>query len=113
MVNSITTAIHLVVAYYFIIYFEFGIYGAFISSGITYLLNLLIVTFNCYRNPLLKESFFFPNKECFEDMGSYIKIGFQLAIQIALGFWVMEIEIFLASFIDVASNAAMVILLNT
>ena len=46
-------------------------------------------------------------------MGSYIKIGFQLAIQIALGFWVMEIEIFLASFIDVASNAAMVILLNT
>ena len=113
MVNSITTAIHLVVAYFFIIYLELGIYGSFISSGITYLLNLAIVTFNCYRNPALKESFFFPNKECFEDMGAYLKIGFQLAIQIALGFWVMEIEVLLSSFIDIASNAGMVILLNT
>ena len=61
----------------------------------------------------MKESFFLPDRECFSDFKDFLRIGLPAAAMVSLEYWIIEVEVLLSSFIDVISNAAMVIILNT
>ena len=60
----------------------------------------------------LEESFFLPNKESFDGMIDYLKIGIPMALQVTLDYMIVEVQNLLSSFISIVANAAMVIVLN-
>ena len=76
-------------------------------------MNFVFVTGYCMLREDLKESFFFPTRECFDDLWDYMKIGLPSAAMISLEWWSFEIQTIFASYISVASVGGMVILLNT
>lgn len=75
-------------------------------------MNALIVTVYCMLQKDLKESFFFPTKECFEDLWDYMRIGLPSSAMISLEWWSFEIQAILASYISVVAVGSMVILIN-
>jgi multidrug resistance protein, MATE family len=75
-------------------------------------MNMLIVTIYCMLQKDLKESFFFPTKECFEDLWDYMKIGLPSSAMISLEWWSFEIQAILASYISVVAVGSMVIMIN-
>jgi len=72
--------------------YDFGIYGCSWGTVITYFINITIVT--CYLAFIrtdLKESFFFPTRECFDDLWDYFKIGLPSSTMISLEWWSFEL----------------------
>lgn len=104
---------HFGVLYVLVIRLQMGILGASIGTVITYFQNTVLVTVYCAMRKDLKESFFFPTRECFEDLWDYMKIGLPSSAMISLEWWSFEIQAILASYISVAAVGSMVILINT
>jgi len=75
-------------------------------------MNSLLVTVYCMLQKDLKESFFFPTKECFEDLWDYMRIGLPSSAMISLEWWSFEIQAILASYISVVAVGSMVIMIN-
>ncbi len=98
--------------YFVIIYLDYGLYGACIASGVSYFLNMTLITIKCYLNKDLKESFFMPSRECLDGLKDYLKMGVPMAMQITLDYMVVELQVILASFLSISSSAAMVVLVN-
>jgi len=90
-----------------------GIMGASIGTVITYVANVIIVTVYCIMQKDLKESFFFPTRECFEDLWDYFRIGLPSSAMLSLEWWSFEVQAILASYISVVAVGSMVILINT
>jgi Na+-driven multidrug efflux pump len=95
-----------------IINYNLGLEGACIASGVTYFLNFALITIKCYMSSDLEESFFLPNKESFDGMIDYLKIGIPMALQVTLDYMIVEVQNLLSSLISIVANAAMVIVLN-
>ncbi|CDW80126.1 multidrug and toxin extrusion protein 2-like [Stylonychia lemnae] len=104
---------HCGVLYIMVIKLEMGIIGASVGTIITYFLNTIIVTVYCKLNEDLKESFFFPTLECFENLWEYFSMGLPSSAMISLEWWSFEIQAILASYISVVAVGSMVILINT
>jgi len=68
-----------------------GIVGASVGTIITYFVNTVIVTVYCALKEDLKESFFFPTRECFDDLWDYFRIGLPSSAMISLEWWSFEI----------------------
>ena len=98
--------------YVFVIQLKWGIIGASVGTIITYFMNSLLVTVYCMLQKDLKESFFFPTKECFEDLWDYMRIGLPSSAMISLEWWSFEIQAILASYISVVAVGSMVIMIN-
>lgn len=82
---------HCIILYILVHVFDYGIYGCSWGTVITYIINTLIVTIYCARREDLKESFFFPTRECFDDMWDYFKIGLPSSAMISLEWWSFEL----------------------
>lgn len=80
---------------------------------ITYVINITLVTVYCKMRKDLEESFFFPTKECFENLWDYFKIGLPSSAMLSLEWWSFEIQAILASYISVVAVGSMVIMVNT
>eukprot|EP00347_Sterkiella_histriomuscorum_P003598 403363675 len=104
--------IHVFVLYIMIDTLQMGIIGASIGTIITYSMNSVIVTIYCMMQEDLKESFFFPDRECFENLWEYLKIGVPSAMIISFEYWSFEVQAIYASYISVVAVGSMVILLN-
>jgi Na+-driven multidrug efflux pump len=77
--------------YVLVIRLEWGIVGASIGTIITYGMNAVLVTVYCMMRKDLKESFFFPTRECFEDLWDYMRIGLPSSAMISLEWWSFEL----------------------
>lgn len=76
-------------------------------------MNFLLVTVYCaWFRPDLKESFFFPTKECFDDLWDYFKIGLPSSAMHSIEWWSYEIQAVLASTLGILEGGSMVILIN-
>lgn len=104
---------HALTLYFFVDVFEWGIIGCSWGTMVTYLLNFILVTTYCGLRSDLRESFFFPTSECFENMWDYFKIGLPASAMISLEWWSNELQAVMASYLSVVQGGAMVILINT
>ena len=83
---------HCIILYVLVIVYNFGIWGCAWGTVITYIINAAVVTIYCgWIRTDLKESFFFPDKECFEDLWDYFKIGLPSSAMISLEWWSFEL----------------------
>lgn len=83
---------HVVILYVLVDVCGWGIYGCSWGTVITYFINFVVVTIYCgWMRPDLKESFFFPTRECFDDLWEYFKIGLPSSAMISLEWWSFEI----------------------
>jgi MATE family multidrug resistance protein len=104
---------HSIILYILVIVYDFGIYGCSWGTVITYIINSLVVTIYCgVFRPDLKESFFWPNKECFEDLWEYFKIGLPSSAMISLEWWSFELQAVMASWLGIVQGGSMVIMMN-
>ncbi len=104
---------HCIILYVLVIVYDFGIYGCSWGTVITYIINSLVVTIYCgVIRQDLKESFFWPNKECFEDLWDYFKIGFPSSAMISLEWWSFELQAVMASWLGIVQGGSMVIMVN-
>lgn len=87
--------------------------GAALATTITYFSNFLIVTIYCVWSKDLKESFFFPDRETFRNMGEYLRIGIPSASMLCLEWWSLEVLALIAGYINVITTASFVIIVNT
>jgi len=70
-----------------------------------------MVTVYCgYYRKDLKESFFFPTKECYKNLWDYFKIGIPATAMFSLEFWSNEIQIILANLIGPIEGGSMFIM---
>lgn len=105
---------HCIILYVLVEVFDYGIYGCSWGTVITYVINSFVVTFYCgWMRPDLKESFFFPTRECFDDLWDYFKIGLPSSAMISLEWWSFEIQAVMASYLGILYGGSMVILINT
>lgn len=105
---------HVIILYILVEIYGYGIYGCSWGTVITYVINSLVVTVYCgYIRKDLKESFFFPTKECFVDLWDYFKIGLPSSAMISLEWWSFEIQAVMASYLGILYGGSMVILINT
>ena len=68
-----------------------GIVGASVGTIITYFVNFVIITVYCMLSNDLKGSFFFPTRECFDDLWDYFRIGLPSTAMSSLDWWFFEI----------------------
>lgn len=108
---------HFFILWLFVIHLQMGIVGASVGTIVTYFFNIIIVTVYCsYKrssDEVLRESFFLPTRECFDDLWDYFRIGLPSSAMISLEWWSFEIQAILASYISVVAVGSMVILVNT
>ncbi|CDW85568.1 na+-driven multidrug efflux pump [Stylonychia lemnae] len=104
---------HLLCLYLIFNFLKIGIFGAALATICTFFMNFLISTIYCAMQSDLKESFFFPNKECFTDLWDYMKLGIPSSIMISLEFWSFEIQALYASYLSNLAVGTIVILVNT
>lgn len=91
---------------------ELGILGCAYGTVITYFTNMVIVIVYCASREDLKESFFFPTRECFEGLWEYIKVGLPSSGMHSVEWWSYEIQAILASRIGIVEGGAMIIMIN-
>jgi MATE family multidrug resistance protein len=105
---------HCIILYILVIVYDFGIYGCSWGTVITYIINLVVAQVYCgYIRTDLKESFFFPDKECFEDLWDYFKIGLPSSAMISLEWWSFELQAVFSSWLGIIYGGSMVIMINT
>jgi MATE family multidrug resistance protein len=104
---------HCIILYVLVIVYNFGILGCAWGTVITYIINTSIVTIYCgWIRTDLKESFFFPDKECFEDLWDYFKIGLPSSAMISLEWWSFELQAVFSSWLGIIYGGSMVIMIN-
>jgi MATE family multidrug resistance protein len=105
---------HCIILYILVIVYDFGLLGCSWGTVITYIINTCIVTIYCgWIRTDLKESFFFPDKECFEDLWDYFKIGLPSSAMISLEWWSFELQAVFSSWLGIIYGGSMVIMINT
>lgn len=104
---------HCIILYILVDYLDWGIYGCSWGTLITYVVNTLILSVYCMRKESLKESFFFPTKECFENMWDYFKIGIPSSAMISIEWWSFELQAVMSSYLGILYGGSMVIMINT
>ncbi len=105
---------HCIILYVLVDVMGYGIYGCSWGTVITYVINSFVVTVYCgYIRKDLKESFFFPTRECFDDLWDYFKIGLPSSAMISLEWWSFEIQAVMSSYLGILYGGSMVILINT
>jgi len=83
---------HCIILYILVIVLDYGILGCSWGTVITSIISLIVMTVYCgVIRKDLKESFFLPNKECFEDLWDYLKIGLPSCAMISLEWWSNEL----------------------
>ncbi|CDW91386.1 transparent testa 12 protein [Stylonychia lemnae] len=113
IVNIVTCCLHFLWCYLLVMVAGLDISGAALATTITYFLNFIIVTIYCANCSDLKESFFFPDRETFKDLGEYLKIGIPSASMLCLEWWSLEVLALVAGYINVITTASFVIIANT
>lgn len=104
---------HCIILYVLVIVYNFGILGCAWGTVITYIINTSLVTIYCgWIRTDLKESFFFPDKECFEDLWDYFKIGLPSSAMISLEWWSFELQAIFSSWLGIIYGGSMVIMIN-
>ena len=105
---------HCIILYVLVDVYDYGIYGCSWGTVITYFINSVVVTVYCgWIRTDLKESFFFPTRECFDNMWDYFKIGLPSSAMISLEWWSFELQAVFASWLGIVYGGSMVILINT
>lgn len=105
---------HVIILYILVDVYQWGIYGCSWGTVITYMINSTVVTIYCgWIRSDLKESFFFPTRECFDDMWDYFKIGLPSSAMISLEWWSFELQAVFSSWLGIVYGGSMVILINT
>jgi multidrug resistance protein, MATE family len=104
---------HCIILYILVIVMDFGILGCSWGTVITYFLNSIVITVYCgvFRKDL-KESYFWPNSECFEDLWDYFKMGLPSCAMLSLEFWSNEVQVIMASMLGIIEGGSMVIMIN-
>lgn len=104
---------HCIILYILVIVLDFGILGCSWGTVITYFLNSIVITVYCgvFRKDL-KESYFWPNKECFEDFWDYLKMGLPSFAMLSLEFWSNEVQVIMGSMLGIIQGGSMVIMIN-
>jgi len=76
---------------------------------------MLLSTLYCkFIRTDLKESFFFPTRECFEELWDYFKMGIPASAMLALEFWTFEIQAVIATWgLGIVTGGAMFIMMNS
>jgi Na+-driven multidrug efflux pump len=65
-----------------------------------------------YKQSDLKSALFFPDKECFTDIGKYLKLGIPTMIMTGLDVWALEIMTFMSGYLSTNDLAAQTLLAN-
>lgn len=104
---------HCIILYIFVIVLDLGILGCSWGTVLTYFLNSVVITVYCgvFRKDL-KESFFWPNSECFEDLWDYFKMGLPSCAMLSLEFWSNEVQVIMGSMLGIIQGGSMVIMIN-
>ncbi|CDW78835.1 transparent testa 12 protein [Stylonychia lemnae] len=113
IVNILTSCLHFLWCYLLVMVAGLDISGAALATTITYFSNFIIVTIYCANSPDLKDSFFFPDRETFKDLGDYLRIGIPSASMLCLEWWSLEVLALVAGYINVITTASFVIIVNT
>ena len=98
--------------YLFVHVFDWGIRATAIAFTITNFLNIFILSIYISRIEKLKEALFLPNKECFNGIGNYLKIGSVSAAIIFLEWSSFEFMTLMSAFLGVNQTGAQAVLFN-
>lgn len=80
VIQIVTTFIHALLCYIFIHKFEFGLAGTGLAMAFTSAANFIVTTIYISYLDEIKEAWFLPNKDCFQGLGNYMKLGFQSTV---------------------------------
>jgi MATE family multidrug resistance protein len=107
-ISLITALLHFPSCYAWVYMFGLGIQGSAIATSITYFLDFLLIQLYVGTLKELKESWFFPDKSCFNIRGliEFLKFGIPSAAMLCLEWWSFELMTFLSGYISVEAMAA-------
>ena len=114
IINIITFSMHIILLSISVLYFEFGIYGAGVSTTITYTFDFIIL--EIYRKfqtkEVLKSSWMFPTSEILEWINEFLKFAIPGWFTMILSWWPIEIITIFAGMMGAAQLTASTMLSN-
>ena len=112
--QTLTTILHVLWLYLFVIVFDIGVTGISSASCLTYILTFALSwVYVTYNKSLLREnSWNFINKDSFTGLYEYMKIGCPSLIMLLLEFWCHQIISIMAGYIGPTEQGASIIISN-
>lgn len=113
-IGIVTTVLHVLWSFIFVIQLEMGVTGASLSTCITYWLNLIIITvYISFKSDVVEpSSWHFFNKDSFKGWSEYLTYGLPSAFMLCCEWWAFEVLALFAGLLSVNELAANVILFN-
>jgi len=90
-----------------------GYKGTAIATALSYTLSLVSITIYVSLSKDIREAWFTPNRNCFNGLWDYLKLGISSTLMVCLEWWCFEALALLSGYISIDSTAAMIIVLNT
>jgi len=91
-IQLITTPMHAIWSYIFVIRLGLGLTGTALSSMITTVINTIVIHLYVYfKLPQFKEAYFFPTRDSIRGMREYIKVAFPSMLMVCLEWWSFEV----------------------
>ncbi len=111
-VICLTTCLHMVWSYLFIIVLDCGFMGACYATNITWVLDFGLLTGYIQYTGCCEESWFLPGREAMKGWGSFFKIGIPSAAMLIVEWWGTELMAVEAAYLDPIQMAANVSMMN-
>jgi len=112
-VQLVTTLLHLGWCNLFIVKLDMREYGAAVATNITYILNLAIsdTLIRCMANSSFKNMVFWYNKTCYQDLGTFLRIGVTGMLMLCFEWWAFELLAIFTGYLGVTALAAEVVII--
>ena len=107
-----TLALHLIICYFFVVKWGWGASGAAMATNITYILNLVLCEVWILRVPEIRKTYAWPDRQSFQKLGSYLKIGIPGALMLCFEWWAFELLALFSGLMGVEALAAEVVVIN-
>jgi MATE family multidrug resistance protein len=104
-VYIITSLLHILWGYIFIIILALDVRGAALANTITYVLNTILMYLITVKYKDIEDSLFFDLKETFSGWMLYMKIAIPSALLFCMKNWALQILTFMSGLLDV-NNAS-------
>ena len=114
IIQIFTSSLHYLWCYIFVSIMNLNIMGTALAMNITAFSNAMLITvYVTYFQPDLREAWFWPDKDCFQGLLDYLRLGIPAMLMLCFEWWTFEIQTFMASFISVQAIGSQVIILNS
>lgn len=110
--QAISSILHIVWSYIFVVRMEMGIVGTSLASIITNGLALTIMLIYTCKLEDIKEAIHWPDASSFTGFWSYLEIGIPCSLLLCSGYCAIHLLTFLTGYFSVAAQNAQIILLN-